>query len=92
MSGAAGAAAAAAAIAQAIKASGTIVSVEPDEFLRLLNFNPEGLVVHAPGGWFYNSHRYVMSYKGLAFCTLAPERLPVPSRCQIVEAAKIWVP
>jgi len=87
-----GAAAAAAAIAQAIKASGTIVSVEPGEFLRLLKYNAEGLVVHAPGGWLYKSHRYLMSYKGLAFCTLAPERLPLPSRCETVEAAKIWVP
>jgi len=87
-----GAAAAAAAVARAIKASGTIVSLEPDEFRRLLNHNAEGLVVHAPGGWLYKSHRYLMSYKGLAFCTLAPERLPVPSRCETVEASKIWVP
>jgi hypothetical protein len=44
------AAAAAAAIAQAIKASGAIVSVVPDEFLRIVQRQREPLVIHATGG------------------------------------------
>lgn len=79
-------------MAKAIKASGAIVRVEPDEFLKLLNHNAQGLVVHAPGGLFYRSHKYLMGYKGLAFCTSTREPLTVPSTCQVVEAAKIWVP
>lgn len=93
MSGAAaGATAGAAAIANAIKASGAIVRVEPDEFLKLLNQNAQGLVVHAPGGFFSRSHKYLMGYKGLAFWTSTREPLPLPSTCQVIEAAKIWVP
>jgi hypothetical protein len=87
-----GAAAAAAAVARAIKASGAIVRVEPDEFMKLLNRNAQGLVVHARGGFLYRGHRYLMGYKGLAFCASTQEPLPLPSTCEIVEAGKIWVP
>jgi hypothetical protein len=87
-----GAAAAAAAVAQAVKASGAIVRVEPDEFRKLLDHNAQGLVVHAVGGLFSPRHKYLMGYKGLAFYTSAREVIMLPSTCQIVEANKIWIP
>jgi hypothetical protein len=90
--GAAAAAAAAAAVAQAIKASGAIVRVEPGEFGKLLNRNPEALIVHAPGGFFIGGHSYLMSYKGLAFYARSREPLLLPSTCEVVEAGKIWIP
>jgi hypothetical protein len=52
-----GAAAAAAAIAQAIKASGVIVRVEPEDFLGILARQREPLVVHATGGIFSTNYR-----------------------------------
>ena len=90
MSGAAAAAAAAA--AKAIKASGTIVRVEPDEFRKLVAQNAQGLVVHSVGGFFSASHKYLMGYKGLAFYTSSGDPIHVPSTCQVVEASKIWIP
>ena len=92
MNGAGAAAAAAAAVAQAIKASGVIVRVEPDEFRKLLDQNAQGLVVHALGGLFSTRHKYLMGYKGLAFYTSAREAILLPSTCQIVEAQRIWIP
>jgi hypothetical protein len=79
--GAAGAAAAA--IAQAIKASGVIVHVEPDDFVGILRRQPGALVVQATGGFFTTSYRYLTSYKGLAFFTkaAAPLGLPPPALC-----------
>src|SRR4051794_16896188 len=56
-----------AAMIQAVKASGTIVRVVPQEFERLLHRQKEPLVVHALGGVFTTKHLYLMSYKGLAF-------------------------
>ena len=88
---AAGAAAAAAAIAQA-KASGTIVSVEPSEFHKLLTHNNGGLVVRAPGGFWSSGHKYLTSYKGLAFYTSSKEPLSIPRTCEVVDAKKIWMP
>ena len=92
MSGAEAGAAAAAAIAKAIKASGAIVRVEPDEFRKLLDRNAQGLVVHAVGGLFSTRHRYIMGYKGLAFYTSTREAILPPSTCEIVEAKRIWIP
>lgn len=92
MGAATAATAAAAAAAEAIRASGAIVRVEPGEFRKLLNYNAEGLVVHAVGGMFSPGHRYLMGYKGLAFYTSAREPIPLPGKCQVVEARKIWIP
>jgi hypothetical protein len=90
MSGAAGAAAAAR--IQAIKASGAIVRVAPDDFGKLLNQNAHGLVVHATRWLFSTSHVYVMGYQGLVFYTKTSDELHVPSTCQVVQASKIWTP
>jgi hypothetical protein len=86
------AAAAAAAAAQAIKASGTIVRVEPEDFLRILARQNEPLVVHATAGFFSTSYMYLASYKGLAFFTKSAAPLDLPSTCEIVQAQKIWIP
>ena len=88
----AGAAAAAAAIAQATKASGVIVRIEPADFLVIVDQNDEPLVVHATGGFFSTKHQYLTSYRGLAFFTKSDAALPLPEHCQVVEAQKIWIP
>jgi hypothetical protein len=61
MSAGAAGAAAAAAVAQAIKASGVLVRVEPTEFLRVLQRQQEPLVVHATGGFFSTYYQYLTS-------------------------------
>jgi hypothetical protein len=93
--GAAGAAgAAAAAIAQAIKASGVIVHVEPEDFLSILGRQPGALVVHATGGFFFfrTNYRYLTSYKGLAFFTSSSSPLDLPSGTELIQAKAIWIP
>lgn len=86
------AAAHAAAVAQAIKASGVLVRVQPEEFLRILNRQEEPLVVRAPAGFLQRGWRYLTSYKGLAFFTKSPEPLPLSGRAELVEAQSLWVP
>ena len=65
--GAAGAAAAAA-IANAIKASGVLVRLDPEEFAKLLARAEAPLVVAAEGFW--GGYKYLTSYRGLAFFTV----------------------
>jgi hypothetical protein len=89
---AAGGAAAAAAIAQAIKASGVLVRMEPDEFLKILGRVEHPLVVVAKGGFFNRGYQYLTSYKGLAFLTKSPDPLMLPPRAEIVQARGIWIP
>ena len=88
----AGGAAAAAAIAQATKASGVIVRVEPDDFLSILDRHSEALVVRATGGFFTTQYLYLTSYRGLAFFAKSATPLDLPRQCEIVEARKIWIP
>lgn len=82
----------AAMIAEAIKASGTIVKVEPEAFAQLLARTDSPLVVYSEGGLISTNHQYLMSYKGLAFYTKADEQISLPSGAEVIVAEKIWIP
>ncbi len=83
---------AAAAVAQAIKASGAIVRLEPREFQRLLNKMDSPLVVRNQGGFGGRTFQYLVGYRGLVFHTKTQERLHFPSGTEVLEARKIWIP
>ena len=87
-----GAAVAAEHIAQAIKASGAIVRVEPEDFLRILARSEAPLVISSPGGFLSGGHEYLTSYKGIAFFTNSPRPLDLPHGAEIVAAQRIWIP
>ncbi len=86
------AAAAAAAQIAAVKASGTIVSVEPDGFIAILKKQDSPLVVHTTTTLARKRYRYLTSYKGLAFFTKSREPLALPRGTELVLADKIWIP
>ena len=89
--GAGGAAAAAAAIANAIKASGAIVNIEPQEFEKILRRAEHPVLVMAPGGVFKKHFKYLTSYKGLCFHTKSATTIP-PGNAELITADKIWIP
>jgi hypothetical protein len=92
-SGSAGAQAArAAAIAQAIKASGAIVRIEPQGFQSILSKTDSPLVVLAEGGFLRKEFQYLTAYKGLIFFTKSPTLLQLPGDVELVTAKKIWIP
>ncbi len=82
----------AAAIAQAIKASGAIVSVNPDDFLYLLSKTSRPLVIAATGGMFRQNYQYLTSYRGFIFYARSAIPLPLPADAELIAANKIWVP
>jgi len=91
--GAAAGAAAAAARAQAIKALGAIVRVEPETFAQLAHVNKNPLVVvSAPTGLFNRNFSYLLPYKGLIFYTTSRQALHLPGDAEVVAAQTIWVP
>ena len=93
MAAAGGAAAAiAAAIATAVKASGVIVRVTPENFAAILSRVEHPLVVHATGGIFTTNYQYLTSYKGFAFHTKSNQPLALPLGAEVVAAKNIWVP
>ncbi len=87
-----GAAAAAAETANAIKASGAVIRVEPADFEAILRKIDAPLVVQAEGGVFSRKYHYLTSYKGLIFYTRSPTPLPLPSKVELIAARKIWIP
>jgi hypothetical protein len=90
--GATGAGAAAAAVANAIKASGTLVRVSSTNFLTIVSRSEEPLVIVAEGGVFSTSYQYLTSYKGLAFFTKSSDPLPLDGSAEIITAEKICMP
>ena len=87
-----GAAAAAAALAQAVKASGAIVSVETADFETILKKIDDPLIVSCESGIFSTKYQYLMGYKGLVFYTKSPRPLTLPRNADVIECKKIWIP
>ncbi len=82
----------AAAIARAIKASGAIVSVEPDDFLYILAKGSRPIVITATGGIVRLNYQYLTTYRGFVFYTKSRVPLALPADAEIIAANKIWVP
>lgn len=87
-----GAAAAMAAIAQAVKASGAIVKMEPGDFQAILARVDNPLVVVASGGILDRGFKYLVSYRGLVFYTKSKIELSLPGKVEVVRAGSIWIP
>jgi hypothetical protein len=87
-----GAAAAHAVLVQAVRASGVIVRLDPDEFLKIINKNLDGLVVMSIGGTLNRGFHYLTSYKGLAFYTKSSKRLLLPISVELIVSKGIWMP
>jgi len=90
--GAAAGAVVAAAIANAIKASGVLVSVSPEDFAAIVRRTERPLVVVAKGGFFSTHYNYLTSYKGLAFYTKSPAPLMLPVDAEVIKAKGISIP
>jgi hypothetical protein len=85
-------AAAAAAAMNAIKASGAIVQVAPEDFQRLVMRLDDPLVVVSESTFFGARYKYLTAYKGLVFYTKSREPLSVGGRAELIRAKRIWIP
>ena len=92
MGAAAAGAAAAAAVANAVKAAGTLIRLEPEEFRKIVCRSEAPLVVVAQGGIFRTYYQYLSAYKGLTFYCKAKEPVALPAGAEIVTAKEIWIP
>jgi hypothetical protein len=83
---------AAAAVANAIRASGMVVRIDPGELAKLLARSEDPLVVYAPPrGLFASKHSYLLAYRGLAFYAISAAPLDLGS-AEVVLARSIWAP
>ena len=79
-------------IANAIKACGTLVKVEPQEFLKIIEKQDQPLVVRTSAGVFSNSIKYLTSYKGLAFHCKSATELSLPPKAELINSKKFSMP
>ena len=86
------AAAAAAAIANAIKASGAIIKLERDQFIKILAKADSPVIVISETGFFKKKLQYLTCYKGLYFHCTSATPLSLPNKAEIITAKSIWVP
>jgi hypothetical protein len=92
MNAAAGGAAAAASIAQAIKACGVLVQVEPEEFQKIMERQKELLVICGEGGFWTTNYRYLCTYRGICFYAESTSPIHIPANAEVIVSNKIWMP
>ena len=80
------------AIANAIKASGVVVRLEPDEWLKILKRTESPMVVVAYSGMFKKSYQYLTAYRGLVFFTKSDRQIVLPGRTETITAKSISIP
>jgi len=78
-------------IANAIKASGAIIQIEPNEFMNVLQRSEAPLVVFAAAGMF-RKNQYLTAYKGLVFHAKAATPLALSANVELIQAKKVWIP
>ena len=83
---------AAAVVMQAVRASGVIVQMSPQDFLTILGKSERPLVVAARGRFLMPKYQYLTAYKGLAFYAGSREALRLPQNVELIEARSIWIP
>ncbi len=82
----------AAAANKATKASGVLVRLDPEQFMKILGRMPDPLLVVATGGMFTKNYQYLMGYKGLAFYTKSADPMQLPATAEVIAAKEIWIP
>ena len=79
-------------IAQAIRASGAIVRVTQEEFMKILRKVESPLIIAGISGVFKKKYEYLTSHRGFIFFTLCDAEIAFPSHTEIIAAKKIWIP
>lgn len=77
-------------ISSYVRAGGTLVEVDPGQFVDLTRRfrEKDALVIHGVMGYFRKKHVYIMGINGVTFLCETPEKLPVKVD---VEAEKLHV-
>jgi hypothetical protein len=87
-----GGTAAAAAIANAIKASGAIIRLKEEDFIKIISRSEKPLIIFSRGGFMKKDFDYLTAYKGFIFYVRTKGEMNLPGDCEIVSAEQIWIP
>ena len=87
-----GGAAAAAAIANAIKASGAIVRLKEEDFIKVISRGDNPVIIISRGGFMRKEFYYLTAYKGFIFYVRTKNEINLPGDSEIISAQQIWIP
>jgi hypothetical protein len=87
-----GGAAAAAAIANAIKASGAIVRLKEEDFIKVISRTENPVIIVSKGGFMKKDFDYLTAYKGFIFHVRTKNEMNLPGDSEIISAKQIWIP
>lgn len=87
-----GGAAAAAAIANAIKASGAIVRLKEEDFIKVISRSDNPVIIVSRGGFMRKDFDYLTAYKGFIFYVRTKNEINLPGDSEIISAQQIWIP
>lgn len=87
-----GGAAVAAAIANAIKASGAIVRLKEEDFIKVISRADNPIIIISRGGFMKKDFDYLTAYKGFIFYVRAKNEMNLPGNSEIISAQQIWIP
>jgi hypothetical protein len=91
-SGGATAAAAAAARLQALRASGTVIQVEPEVLQHIIHSQDNPIIVWSKQGLLRNRFAYMTSHRGFVFVAVSRTPLQLPLQAEVYQARWVWVP
>ena len=83
---------AAAAIANAIKASGAIVRLKEEDFIKVISRSDNPVIIVSRGGFMRKDFDYLTAYKGFIFYVRTKEEMNLPGNSEIISAQQIWIP
>ena len=76
----------------ALKACGSIISLDETEFERLLEKTAKPTVVLAVGRGMNPARKYLTSYRGLTFYCKTKKDVLIPKDAEVVRAKKMSIP
>lgn len=77
---------------QALKASGILVRLGPEEFQSLLNRTEAPLIVRHTSGYFRKTVHCLVHYRGFVFYTQSRQPIELPANAEIIDAKSLWLP
>lgn len=87
-----GAAGAYAAVANAIKASGAIVRLKEEDFIKVISRAENPVIIVSRGGFMKKDFDYLTAYKGFVFYVRTKSEMNLPGNSEIISAQQIWIP
>ncbi len=79
-------------LSNAIKAYGSIIKIEPSDFIKILQKSNRPLVVETKYGLFSTKYKYLTSYKGLVFHCKSSNPILYGIDVEVVKAKKMSIP